>query len=766
MSKHIILFFALLLSSITLSAQQNFSVSGKVLDAQTKEIVVHAYIRISNQITVLSNHQGEFQFHHLPSGTFNLDVSHVAYLPEKISLDLTQDSVFNIYLTPRSVSLDEVNVEKTHYSNQSNTLKSTFRKESQGKHLADVLADLAGVNVLRTGTTIAKPMINGLFGNRIVLLNNGTRHESQQWGLDHAPEIDPFASGKISILKNAEALRYGADALGGLVLLEADKIETKKLVAGALNIGANTNGKSGHINTQLEGRKNHFSYRAGLTAMKSGSLSTPDYIIGNTGKNELNGHILLNYQKQKNEFSVYFSHFGTELGIFQGAHVSTKEDIFARIAYGKPLETYDFSYDIRAPKQKVAHQLAKLSYAYQIDESTRFETNYSVQQNHRREYDLRRVQSDDTPMADIVLTTQQAEAVYKTNNTQAGIFGSIQVNNNTAGTGTTPIIPNFDNHTFAVFSNHTIHYGRNHVDLGLRYDYKYFDAAGYRFAYDQLSDDGSVPQYLLKDQRHFNNFSAVAGNTFTISRQFIWKSNFSLAWRAPSASELYSDGIHHGTGTYEIGNINLQSEKGLKWVNTFTYQNSWLHWNADLFGQVIDNYIYSQPNPDSVRQTIRGTFPIFQSAQDDAIFYGIDIQTTAHINAHWDYELNFSSVRAKNTSKNSYLPYIPADRIQQAITYKYSLSENNHSYIKAKHQFQSRQSRYETASDFSPPPISYHTFDLIAYSNWKLSPTRSIGVSLIGENIFNKSYKDYLDRFRYFSHSVGRNFALKVNYTF
>lgn len=766
MSQHLLLFFTLIISSLKVCAQHNLTLSGKVLDANSKETIAHAYIRLGSQFTVLSNHQGQYRLNNLPKGTLNLEITHVAYLPQKISLDLTHDSVFHIFLTPKAVTLEEVTVEKTTHTNQANTLNSNIRKESQGKHLGDVLSDIAGVNVLRTGTTIAKPMINGLYGNRIILLNNGTRHESQQWGLDHAPEIDPFASGKISILKNAQALRYGADALGGLVLLEQEKIETQKLLAGMVNIGANSNGKGGYLNTQLEGKNENFSYRTGLTALQSGNLRTANYIIGNTGKRELNANFLINYQRQRNNFSLYLTHFGTELGIFQGAHVSTKEDIFARIAHGSPLETYDFSYDILSPKQKVSHQLAKLTYAYQLDDTKRLETYYSVQQNQRREFDLRRVQSDDTPMADIVLTTQQAEAVYQSNYTQVGLFASLQVNNNTPGTGTTPIIPNFDNHNFAIFANHSISYGRNNFDFGVRYDYKYFDAAGYRFAYDQAADDGSIPQYLLQDRRHFNNFSAIIGNTRSIHQRLIWKSNISLAWRAPSANELYSDGIHHGTGTYEIGNINLQSEKSIKWVNTLTYQNAWLHVNTDLFGQVIDNYIYSQPNPDSVRQTIRGTFPIFQYEQDNALFYGIDIHTTAHLHTNWDYELNFSSVRAKNITKNSYLPYIPADRIQQAVRYIYSLGENHTAYIKIKHQFQAKQSRYETNSDFAPPPPSYHTFDVIATANWKTPSTNSVGVTLIGENIFNKAYKDYLDRFRYYSHSIGRNIAVKVNYTF
>ncbi|MCA5004760.1 TonB-dependent receptor [Sphingobacterium bovistauri] len=765
MTRITLIFINLFISFLSFG-QQKIDISGKVINKETKEIVVHAFLKVGNQITVLTNHQGEFHLQDLPLGNLNLDISHIAYASKKISIDLSKDTIFSIELTPKSINLDEISIQKVGTTNTANTLKIEQRKESQGKNLAEVLADIAGVSTLKTGATIAKPMINGLFGNRIILLNNGTRHESQQWGLDHAPEIDPFAYQKISILKNAEAIRYGADALGGLVKMEPQDIVQNKLVAGSVNIGANSNGRGGFINTQLEGNKNNFSYRAGITGIKAGNLKTSDYYIGNTGKTELNGNILLQYKKNNHKIDLYTSHFGTELGIFQGAHIGTKEDIFARIAYGRPFENYDFSYAITAPKQTVNHQLAKLGYSYQIDNNQKLETYYSIQKNHRREYDLRRVQSDNTPMADIVLTTQQLEAVYKNRNTKIGVFGSLQINNNTSGTGTTPIIPNFDNHNVALFASHKINYGRHYAEIGARYDYKYFDAAGYRFAHDQLNSDGSTPQYLLKDRRDFSNFSGVIGNTLSLFQALTWKSNLALAWRAPSASELYSDGIHHGTGTYEIGNINLQSEQGLKWVNTITYKNQWLNLNADLFGQVIDNYIYSQPNPDAVKQTIRGTFPIFQYQQDDAVFYGLDLQAEVQLTQNWDYLLSFSSVRAKNTTKNSYLPYIPADRVQQAIAYNFLLRDNNSSYIKLKHQYQAKQSRYEANSDFAAPPAGYHTFDIIANTTWKTQQSRTISLLLSIENMFNTAYKDYLDRFRYYTHSIGRNTAIKINYTF
>ena len=74
--------------------------------------------------------------------------------------------------------------------------------------------------MIQTGATIAKPVIHGLHSNRILILNNEVRQEGQQWGADHAPEIDPLVADQITVVKGAESVRYGSDALGGVILIE------------------------------------------------------------------------------------------------------------------------------------------------------------------------------------------------------------------------------------------------------------------------------------------------------------------------------------------------------------------------------------------------------------------------------------------------------------------------------------------------------------------------------------------------------------------
>lgn len=771
MKKIILILFSMAMACHALAQEKDchYFIRGKVVDAISKQAIAHAQIKVSNQYTLLSNHQGDFVVPNLCLGDINISISHLSYKSFQQSFSLPKDSIAIILLDPKAINLEIINIQKAVNDKNSRSvhkISDTKITLSQGKSISEVLANIDGVSLLKTGTNISKPVLNGLFGNRLLLMNNGVRHESQQWGADHAPEIDPFAGQDIVVVKNADAVRYGPDALAGVIQINPTAIikDRKALSNSALVL--NSNGRGAVLNTQVEGTLDQFGYRVGITRKKSGNLKTANYYLGNTGTEELNFNLLTQYQWKKSNIQFSFSHFGTTLGIFEGAHIGSKEDILSRIEYGRPFEVYDFSYTIQAPKQEVKHEMAKLNYQFMINSDAKVEAQYSLQRNHRKEFDLRRVLEDNVPMADIVLTTQQLEFIYKYRNTMLGMSGTLQINNNTAGTGSTPIIPNFDNHTLGVFLSQKVPFGQKLLELGIRYDYKYFDVAGYRYDYENPASDGSINQYLLKDQKHFNNISGLIGFSNPIQRNIVWKSNIGLAWRAPSANELYSDGIHHGTGTYEIGDKNLKSEKGLKWVNSLVFNNKFVHANIDVFAQVISDYIYSQPNPDSTRQTIRGTFPLFQYTQANAIFYGLDYNMSINIAANWKYELGIALVRAKDIDSKEYLPYIPSDKYRQAIRYNIPMAKLTDSYIRLEQVFQDRQRRYTEGTDFVSPPAAYTLFNIAAGTYLKSKSNHITGIHLGVDNLFNTAYKDYMDRFRYYAHAIGRNVSLKINYTF
>ncbi len=101
-----------------------------------------------------------------------------------------------------------------------------------GMSLGNHLAELQGVDQLSTGATVAKPVIQGQHSNRLIIVNNGIRQEGQQWGQDHAPSINPADDARLTVLKGASGVRYGANAIAGVVLVESNPISDTASVHG------------------------------------------------------------------------------------------------------------------------------------------------------------------------------------------------------------------------------------------------------------------------------------------------------------------------------------------------------------------------------------------------------------------------------------------------------------------------------------------------------------------------------------------------------
>ena len=100
------------------------------------------------------------------------------------------------------------------------TLDEKQLERTTGEDFAQTVSQVAGVRIGGTAADASKPIIRGQQERRLLVLNNGVRHESQKWGPDHATEIDPFSAGSISVIRGAAGARYGPDAIGGVILVE------------------------------------------------------------------------------------------------------------------------------------------------------------------------------------------------------------------------------------------------------------------------------------------------------------------------------------------------------------------------------------------------------------------------------------------------------------------------------------------------------------------------------------------------------------------
>lgn len=664
-------------------------------------------------------------------------------------------------------TIDTVNFHKTIIPKKINPSEIISKKEleqTSGNNLANVLKNIAGVTLLQNGSNISKPVIQGLTNQRIAILNNGVKLESQLWGNDHAPEIDPFLAQHIEVFKGAESIKYGSNTLGGIVLLKSDKLPYfSDKVGGKLQLVGESNSEKWAGNISLDGsfsKNNSFAWRVQMSSKKSGNYKTPTYYVDNTGAKELNYSANLGYQMPHEKLEVFYSFFSTKLGVYRGSRIGSQDDWELRLRLGRPIDNGQFSYEIGNPYQDVKHHLAKISL-----ESNRsfgkFNLVYSFQKNHREEYDLRTGRFSQKPTLDLELTTHQLSLDYEKKHNDyfknyTGISISRQNNYNVPGNGINSILPNFISDNTGIYSAEEYKKDSWIVTAGLRYDYRTFYGAGYNQSLNYYS--GS---------KKFQNFSYNVGINKSFGTHFNITSNIGMSWRAPEAIELFSNGVDHGSAFYIKGDDQLRLEKGLKWSTQFQYSDEKLHLFADVFLQKLNGFIYEMPTGEYIN-TWSGPFPVFTYKQSNAFFRGADLMLKYHILPWLKYAGKASVVYANNLSESYYFPSISPENISNQLYFDVSkLVRLDNSNIAIEHQWSNKQKRFSPETDLIPStPSAYHVFNLLIEASTTAFYKNDMQFSLSVNNLFNHLYKDYTDRFRYFTHAMGRNFQFRINYNF
>lgn len=661
--------------------------------------------------------------------------------------------------------LDSVAVVGRKTNSGAGSLSGEDLERTRGGSLAEIIRSVPGVTMLQTGATITKPVIHGMYGNRILILNNGIRQEGQQWGSEHAPEIDPFVAGRITVIKGAETIRFGPNAIGGVVMVEPPPLPETPELHSELQLTASGNSRAGAFSGALSGGIHQlpgFGWRLQGTFKRAGNFRAANYYLENTGLRELNFSAAAGYTAGKLKTELYFSRFHTGLGIFQGAHIGNLSDLKARIENGRPGTKGKFSYDIGVPRQRVSHELLKFKGEYRFADRLRFGIQYGLQLNRRGEYDIRRGNRNGVPSMNLELTTQTLDVFLEKLTGQnwkntLGISAVNQVNNTIEGTFATPLIPNFDSYGAGIYFIRKLVKQEYELEAGLRYDYQTLDALGYD---RELNFYGGT--------RDFHNISASAGGLWRMNERWSLHSRLALAWRPPTVNELYSNGLHHGTASYELGNGALKGEQSSKWTGTLTHYGSRLQTGLDVYIHWFKNYIYLNPAKEYVT-TMQGSFPTFNYEQTSAMFRGIDLYGSYRISQQVDYEFKSSLVRAKDTSHDRYLPWVPSDRFSSSLRWNLKTGTRHRdgpgAYLQLQHEYAARQTRYEPGTDFAAPPPAYHLWHLHAATGWEREK-HTLRLHLSVRNLFNALYKEYMNRFRYYAHDRGRNITLRISCSF
>ena len=741
-----------------------YVLSGKVIDLDDgKELDGTFVILKENNQTQITNSHGSFTFSGLCSGIHDLVIQHVGCRDTVIRVELKKDLKLTIRLPHSAVELDEIDVMDKQpdmvRSQTVNDIKDKDLDRTRGQSLGESLKLVSGVTTLNTGSTISKPMIHGMQGYRILILNNGIRQEGQQWGNEHAPEIDPFIAQKLSVIKGSNAVRYGSDAMAGVILVEPNDLPDTAAVTGELNLVGMSNGQAGVASGILQGyfdKLKGLSWRVQGTYKKGGNIQTPTYYLKNTGVEEMNYSYTLGYHRKNIGVEAYYSQFNTKIGIFTGAHIGNLTDLKAAFNSAKPQDSLaPFSYDIGRPYQDVSHELAKARMHIHLAPRWLMNVQYAYQYNIRKEFDKTPPRSTgyvdpNKPDLDYRITSQTVDLVLEHLNIKSfrGQFGGSYMNQKNVYLGRF-FIPNFLNNTFGIFA--TERYVRQHIELeaGVRYDQKNLKSYYY------------TGNALQSPDLNFSNISWNVGSIIKPKENFNVFINAGSAWRAPAPNELYSNGLHQGLGSIERGDPNLKTEQVYNITATALYQPQHYTLEITAYHNQFSNFIYLNPATQP-ELTIKGAYPVFNYKQADVRISGIDGKASAEFFRHLQLTAKAMILRAWNYTIRDYLVYMPSDRYSlDAKVFANFSKPVKEAYVQIGYQYVTKQWRVPDSTDFAPPPKAYGLLSAEIGAGFTFGKQR-LYISLAATNLLNAEYRDYLDRFRYFANSQGRNFTLRV----
>jgi len=785
----------LLASSFIFCQECNLKIKGYIIDSNSNSVLKGAVIQVvGKKVSTISNDDGTFMLENLCLTDNKLKISHINCNQLIRKIDFFQSSNVIIIMDHKVEALDEVIIAERKIKSSSTakiySLSEIEKDRYSNSGLSGAISQISGVTTLSTGGNISQPVIHGMFGSRVGIIYDGILLENQQWGQDHAPNVDINAFENIRLIKGAGALRYSGSSPGGVIILESSLPKKIDSLYGKTLINGVSNGLGGSlISSWTKSYENGKYLKAQGTYKISGDLNTPQYILSNTGNNEKNLSLSFGSNNDSKNWKLYFSYFNTEIGILKSSHIGNVGDLLIAIENKDPGVIDPFTYDINYPKQSNTHYTTSIDFSKYYDLNNKLSFKYSWQKNNRKEFDVRIGSVKNTAALNLNLDTHNLNTSYEWKNSFAGfssgLFFQIQNNYSTPGTAVKRLIPDYLKTKFGSYVTGKIDNNNINFGFGLRYEYnsndvhKYYrntrwEAENYEEILGPYVVDEILSQKLIKKVFVFNTLSINTGVLFKLSENKDLNIQYNYIERAPDIAEMFSDGLHHALASFEYGNPFLKKEKTHKIIINLEKKSGVFKYNLSPFITSGKNYIIIEPS--GFEQTIRGAFPVWEYSPYNVFFKGIDLDFSYNFNDYIKFKHNSSYVQGINDDNNEALVGIPPLILNNQLSFYFSNWKKVFVSLFSKNVFQQKlfpnnntvtsvfenSERVDKIVDVSTPPNGYHDLGVnFSFGPYKMRSLK-MNVSLVIDNVLNNKYRNYLNRLRFYSDELGRNIMLQI----
>lgn len=602
-------------------------------------------------------------------------------------------------------------------------------------NIIEAISSQPGIAQVTTGSSISKPVIRGLGYNRVVVVADGIRQEEQQWGDEHGVQIDGNNIWQVEVLKGPATLRYGSDAMAGVVIMHPQPLMTDNEIKASVGTEYHTNNGLWNSTVNLRGNQGMFvwdlrysdkrahAYKNRYDGYVPGTQFAEQAISTMLGLRRTHGHNLLR-----------FSYLHFKPSIAEGERDATTGELEWPEGISKK------TYSETVPYQKVNHLKIVSDNKQKIGiGDVRLLVGY--QQNYRKEFE----EMDEAGLK-LRLHTINYDAGYNITDIEnwtciGGVSGMWQQSKNE---GDEYLVPDYRLFDIGAYLAATHRMGAFNINAGMRFDHRHLGTT-------ELEEDGSLR--FNEMHRNFSAFSGTLGAVWNITDRLDLRFNVSKGFRAPNVNELTSNGVHEGSARYEIGDNNLKAEHSLQFDLGLDYTNELLSLQVALFANSIDNYIYLRKLPGIITEGKE----TYQYQQGDAQLFGAEVSVDIHPVEQLHILNTFGIVDARQkhvSSEEKYLPRTPEPRWNLDV--RYTLPKGFH--IRGNMEQHFRQNHYYAAYDTETATPAYTLINLGAGWTWKQKDTERLRIDIMANNLFDCTYQNHLSRLKYtdFNNVTGR----------
>lgn len=719
-------------------AEDSYLLSGIITDSNTGEPISFAYVHIEElNRTAVADADGRYEIKNVPAGNFTLSIHRIGYRTQTQEISIKEaDEVVNIQLRPTVLGSQSVDVvgaqENLEGSNLEHASKKVFGSDLRrnlGNTLSQTLSNLAGFDERKMGSAPGRPVIRGLGDERVLILQDGIRSgDVSAQSSDHAVTIDPISAQEVEIARGPQALAYGANAIGGVINVVRNQIETtvpsKTTGSVTLNGESVSTGVSGAIDATIPYKD--FALSLNLNGRIANDIGTPLGNVDNTYYKSTNDAIGLSWVKNWGYLGAAFSTYINNYGIPPDPNGHPN---------GVDIEMEKFQYDIKS------EILVRNNF---IDV---LESDFSI-----KNYTHKEIESNGSLGTQFGLVTTNAEVKAKHNALgflDKGTFGVWGELEDYAVIGAST--PDANSYKIGAYIIEEKDINKLHLEAGLRFDW----VLNQPVENDPNSNIGNIRE------RSFPALSSSVAAIYSIGKGFSAGTSLLHSFRAPSLEELYSEGPHLASYSYEIGNPDLDPERGLAKELFIRYQSEKATAEAAVFHNEFSNYLYARDT--GQRNNRRPDLNNYQFVGTEALLYGAEFSGEFQVlrnfvvDASLSYTIGQRNVSESEQQTTGYdgdtrpLPQIPPFKIKSSLKYATGRFE-----IGSRVRYSAKQDR---TGEFETPTESYILLD--AFSQYRLEGDNLMHTfSLNINNLLNTEYYDHLSRIKDLRPQPGINVSL------